>query len=648
VAAIQSSLRWRELPWRAARWLLMSAGYLAIAYLLLAPVLQTYVIADDFEGPFAQTLHASSGLSGALSWAWHQSSSGDLTRIFGATVADVVNWGWLWLSRALDTSIQHVYSLLRMAVLIAAAVAAASYWWIVARSWLRPVRWFTALLLSSVALFGTVQLHALWSNDPVESFTLAGYGSAAVGLVLLTLTVWVVRAPSIGRFAAATALALVGVSYYELNVGAVIGGAIILAAAAWERRREFRALARYCLGIAVFCGVPAIWLLATRAASSADKYAGRTLHASGALHTFVIGLVSSLPGAAWHVENSVIPGSHAVSLGECLSAVVVMAAVAAWMLLAGRVGPAGTDPEGEPAGRPAQSRLMLVAAVAAAVVYGLFAIALEAATVMSQELEHGIGYVYTSYAVSSTVVALALAGGAWLLFARAGRGILLARAGVALVAIVFVAVQLSYNVRAKDAVNALYAHNQLLDNNFAARVPEASRCAALASWLTNVWPDYYQADVVIGTDRAYRYFYGQPFCSNWASPATNFSQPFSSAGLIQWWLLAPRGRIYVQAGTCPSGCTKVLHLVIDGFAVPHQVTLSYHGTRIASFRVSTALKSVSVPIHLRRGVTRLTISAAGPARTPHQVDGSPDMRELWVAVGALRLQAGTGSSSARR
>jgi hypothetical protein len=351
-----------------------------------------------------------------------------------------------------------------------------------------------------------VQLHGLWSNDPVQELPLSGFAVTAIGFALLSIALWTAERPTWRRFALGAAVGLFAVSYYELTVGAVLGAFVILAAGAWRLRGRLRELARYAFGTAIFCGVPAAWLIFTRYTAN-DIYPGRQIGGNIG-RAFVDGLIGSLPGSAWHLETKYVDGTPSISMSAVLAALVAVA-----MLIYVARG-AARAPTGS--AHPDRRRAGSMAAVASVAVFAVFAVALETSTLLFGGQVAGV--VYTFYAVSATAVAFAFAAGAWWLIGRETlRWKVVAGFAVVLFA-AFLVVQGSFNARLRDVENAELATNLAVYRTFAAGVPESQRCAAIGAWALAPWPPYYKQDVVLGTNLAYLTYFGVPFCAHGPQP----------------------------------------------------------------------------------------------------------------------------------
>ncbi len=618
---------------RTAIWIASAFGYLGISYLLLRPILRTYVIADDFQAPLSQFAAGATSLSRTFSWAWANTVvGGDSARAFGGFAGAVFNYLWLWSANTFGISVLDTFAIARFACLVACAAALASVWWIAARSYYRPIRWSTAVLLSSVALFGTVQLHGSWSNDPVESYPLAGYAAAAVGFAFLAMAVWVARRPTPVLCLLAAVAAVLTVSYYEFNFGAVLGAALILAASAWEHRRRRREWLVRLIGAAAVFLAPVIWLLASGAQNSGASYSGRSVQLSGTFHSLLIGLVSSLPGAAWSLSSQILGGNDAILVLPVITGIVVVVATALWLRTGGR------DPIA-PGPAPAErSNLMLGAVAAAVVIYAVFAIGLEAATVKVQQEALKIGYVYTAYAVGSATVALVLAAVAWRLLSERRRGWLMAKIVLAIGVVALISVQNSFNSHLKDTLNNGIPENQALDNVLAAEVPEPTRCATLRYWISNLWPAYYRAGVVRGAEAEYLSFHGQPLCREFIAPGNGFDRIAPPPATPQWWLEAQDGTIDLRTRNCAGGCRGVLYFMAGGLANPHDMTLRTEAMRAVHLHVPNHWKKFAVPVRLTGTYTHIGVTVSGTAVTPVSVKAGPGTIPYFIDIVDLRFK----------
>jgi hypothetical protein len=490
---------------------LMWCGVAVLSIVLLAPTLMTPVMADDFVNPFAQVDDGGASLGSGLSFGWRSVDQGASFRVPGVMIGSIVSWATLWISATFGASIAVVWAGVKLLMAIACAVSLAWLW----RAASRLCRASVPGLLESVALacltlFATVQIHADWSNDPVTEYPLVGYASAALGLSALALVVRAVERPTWWRIGAAALGGVVAVSYYEMNLGAIVGAASILGVWIVRAMRKRRGEVTAVLGSALVVLLPAgIYALGRSTRSDVNSgYAGTTTRLGGrALQTWAYGMVGSLPGAAWHHAVQLLGGTLGL-----VSFVLPVAALIAWVVFRCR-SIATSSPE--ECARPVD-RTMLAAIIAALVLYWAVSIAIHSVTIKVQDESHGIGYVYMSYAVGASVVALGLAVvGRWLMRRRHGVTALFLSVVIA-VSLLFA--QQTVNWRLAERLNDVYAPNRRLLDAFSDDASRAVRCEAIDDWSALSWPDYYEQDVTDGLQKAYKYYFGEPFCEGFVRP----------------------------------------------------------------------------------------------------------------------------------
>lgn len=480
----------------------------AVAYLvgsigLLYPVLSTPVIADDFLNPFSQTADGGSGLPAALAYGWRGATKGTSFRVAGTTVGSAFNWLWLTLSADLGISMATIYAVTKFVVLIVCAASLAGFWRVTSRAYGPGISYWNALVITSLALFGTLQLHGLWSNDPVASYPLAGYASAALGFAVLVCAVLASERDGWGSFVLGSVVALLAVMYYEINIGAILGSAVILAFGGWVRRADRRRLLVHLAGSAIFLGVPALLVLYGRTVtgSSTATYSGIDVRLSGSTRAFVLGVGGSLPGSAWWLSDR--------KLGGRVELVFVVFGIVTFVAMLLRWWAKTSDLRAE---APSENRQRLgqVSVVLAVVIYACFALSLQAITEKVQNEMLSLGYVYTFYAMTSCAIALGLAVAGHTLYLH--RPSLRWRALLSTVAIAFLVIQSTVNWRLSERMNDAWARNVRLLNSFDEDAPPVRRCEALDAWSAIHWPAYYKAGMTSGLDQAYRYYFGEPFC----------------------------------------------------------------------------------------------------------------------------------------
>jgi uncharacterized membrane protein YvlD (DUF360 family) len=121
-----------------------------------------------------------------------------------------------------------------------------------------------------------------------------------------------------------------------------------------------------------------------------------------------------------------------------------------------------------------------------------------------------IGQVYNFYAVG--VVCLAIVS-IILLSLVNWRGVpVLVRTGLFTVVLLFGAYQYVVNWNVMIQFNGVTSGSQNLLVAYAEMPPMEERCAALNSWKTMGWPEYYWLDMELGLNESYKIFHGEAFC----------------------------------------------------------------------------------------------------------------------------------------
>jgi hypothetical protein len=537
VAAIVPSWRNRHLVFGLQ--LAVGTGFLVWA---LWPVLAVPLHADDF---LLYAFWAEGRLRGP--W-WGNLAPHELfvgPRVVPAGLAAL----WLWLEATFRLGewtgipIDLVWRLWRLVLPVLAVGAGAAFgavWGM--DSWRVPARWRTSAerapspggssleafgrvyLAGALVLGAVVQVHMLWSNDPVTAFGLAGWGTTI--LLFLYLAVLPAALTRSGRagwiwLATGTVLGIIGVWYYEMLLLPVVIAAAIAAVVAGKswRSRGWPAARAIALRGAAVAFVPAFIFIATRVMIGSNltgdqDYEGTAFRLGGQFAgTWFAASASALPGSAWSLSSTYVGpfwGSDHVGLA---SVMVTLALVALGALLL-RLRPDGEDRgSSNDAGGPHRP-WGLGPGSAAAVLVALWigAAGLHSATGKYQDEMAGVlGKVYLYYAPAAVAVALIL-GSAILWLARFRSWVPLACIAVPL--LVVATQQLAANRLIAVMGTATYRGEQLAIQAYQDGRPgaqaDAERCAALKAWRTNLrWP---RVDQERYLQDAYELTRGFPMC----------------------------------------------------------------------------------------------------------------------------------------
>lgn len=399
-----------------------------------------------------------------------------------------------------------------------AAVFAYSSWPIVVKGTAirRSRDLFRSFSLCCGLVLVLIQVHAVWSNDPVISYPLAGWGSAVLGLVFIG---------TLGRFVAsshratlwaltAVALAIAGSFNYELMTAASLATAsgltLCLIAIRVRRRRVFLAILIALLPIIVFGSQRLLHLSGTATSGYSGTSGG---HTAWILPVWLTSMAGNVPFANFMLSKN-LPQSAAVGdvILPCLSVALLI------MLAFGR--------------RPADARGLnpptwrssgLVMALRETPFLGTCATYWAASSLIyassqKYQVEIGvvIGHVYMSFAIGCICLAISLTAIANIAemstpYPRPFRRLYVPAAAALLVAAV--GYQWSLNGRSLEALRTSFewtstAFNSLSDPGY----PGAERCQSLAILRQSDLPAEQKVRVETALRSGYRHAFATDLC----------------------------------------------------------------------------------------------------------------------------------------
>lgn len=472
-------------------------------WMILRPALLTTVTADDFVNPFAQAVGA--GFEPRAIWTYtvqnvanagHFNYVGQLT---GSTIVAV----WTWAITAAGVHFTTVLAVTKFAILVSAIEVSARLVTRLETCLGHAGSLWRSRMLLIVTFSLLLQVHVPWSNDPVTSYPMAGFGSAALGLLLILFTDRAVAHGMGLRSSVGLAmLALLNVTYYELNVAAVgaatvVVGLTLLSAGPVAGRGTL--LLRSSAALLPSLVVAASLTVGSRPSSA--NYTGTSIELGGeTLRQAMSGVVSSLPVSSWHVALAWL--DRPVNMGIAVTRFLVIAGglLLVLIVIVRRLTPLVQS--------NIRDRSRAIALSLALVSYWLGATAIQAATAKVRDEAPGIGYVYTFYAAGSAVVGILLAAClSALIRSRPGLGRI-----VVVGTVLLGAYQFALNSTVTMRFNEVMVPAQNLLNVYSEGRDEQQRCQALGWWKSMGWPEYYSSFTEDGMNVSYEHFRGEPFC----------------------------------------------------------------------------------------------------------------------------------------
>ena len=487
---------------------------MAYSTVLLFPILSSPLVADDFAAPFYQFKSIGFGITPAVQYGWNNAYGGVNFRILGMPFGSVIHFLYVDLAGRFGIRISTSYFITKLVIYLGIGIVTA---WVcnelLRLAGKRLSNW-TVLFVSSSVVFVSLQNHAMWSNDPVSGYPLAGFGSVILGLAVLGFALRTVR---IGfntfRIAVLTILATASVLYYELNVGMIMGIAPLLTIATLRNRQNaspsFLSKIMKLVVVSIPCVVPALALLWGRilSGSSSQSYGGTTIRlGSRALHTFLNGMISTLPGSAWPLSTEILGGSVGFLAGVLPIALLIVLVVTMFLYSETQLKKENQN-----------FNVWLVAAgVGSLLVFWFAGAGVQSVTTKVQDESPRIGYVYTYYAIGATVVALLIS--LAILYFGSSLRMKTSTVVIALVLTVVASCQLTVNWRLMDKMHAALEPNRALLVAFSSDATVPYRCRALLDWSNGGWPDYYEEGMINGLQVAYNHYHQQDFCPDFVRP----------------------------------------------------------------------------------------------------------------------------------
>jgi len=487
---------------------------MAYSTVLLFPILSNPLVADDFAAPFYQFYSEGFGITPALKYGWNNAYGGANFRILGMPFGSVIHFLYVDLAGRFGIPVSTSYFVTKLLIYLGIGIATAS----VCDELLRLVgkmlsRW-SVLFVSSTVIFVSLQNHAMWSNDPVSGYPLAGFGSVILGLVVLGFALKTVRAGiTASRIAGLAILTTASVFYYELNVGMIMGIAPLLAIAALRKNENslpsFFSKIKKLLLVSIPCVVPALALVWGRilSGSSTQSYGGTTIRlGSRAINTFVSGIISTLPGSAWVLSKETLGGSIGFLAGVVPIVALLVFVVAMFLY---------TETERSKQ-KESLDRWLISAGLLSLILFWTVGVGVQSITSKVQDESPRIGYVYTHYAIGATVVALLIS----LVVLYFGSSLRLKASTLifALFLTLIASCQLTVNWRLMDKMYASLEPNRALLVAFSSQAPVPYRCRALLDWSNGGWPDYYEEGMIGGLQTAYNHYHREDFCPHFVRP----------------------------------------------------------------------------------------------------------------------------------
>lgn len=481
--------------------------FVFFSYLVLCPILTTPVIADDYINPFSQVSKSGNGLLTSLTDSTHTVFSGASFRLVGVPLGSLFSWLTLQMAGRFQVDFWVTYAITKFLIFLIVSFSASKILSELLTNTERSSSKFSFLVVFSTVFMSTLQLHGSWSNDPVTSYPLSGYLSVGLTFMFLGYSFEFLRTSKSVTQLKALFFGLVAVANYELSIGAVIGTGLFFLVYSWSTKRttSWSRSITQLLKLQIPQIIIGLYVVVGRfiTGENAATYAGTTVRLdSNFVPTLTKAMISSLPGSSWMLSRDFLGGSVTMTIPATVMAFIIIFAI---LFYAKRT---QIQPLAE-----GTNRFLILGMVFAVSFYWVFGTALQSMTIKVQDESPRIGYVYTYYAVGSSVFALVVTTA--ILSINWNR----IRPSIQLFLTVFVSffilIQLTINWRLSEQLRADFVPNAELTRVFTHQLPENERCDALRNWTAGNWPAYYKNDMVQGMQIAYKHFHGVNFCNSY-------------------------------------------------------------------------------------------------------------------------------------
>lgn len=489
-------------------WILLGLAVLAIGFL---PATRVPIIGDDFYVLFQAQGVSKGDIFSWISQAWGLGIHAGHFNPMGQVLGGLYHFFSLPISSSLNVSPANYYQIGAYFLLLIAVISSTYFLNQTLRTLnIEASAGPSARLFSLIATITglTLQLHP-WSNDPVTTYSMAGFGSASLGFLLLGLVMKSVRPNShpIWMTIKVSSVAVFSVIYYELLVAAVAGAAIILLSCLLNKC-SFQTVSKKRIVFLLGSGVvlPAMVFISGRVyvslISGTDGYTGTVLGSPlEGIKTFAFSLISSIPGGAWPLSfyrvDPMIFSRQAFISGTFVVALLLLFAFVWYKTSTSeqiRYSPKIWIP------------------FCSLLVFWWLSTAAQAMTVKYISEITAPGLVYLFYPIGMLSFSLIVAALAICIPKKR-----LLSWGVVLISCAswFGITQQTINWTLSSQLESAYLQNsELATATTNSTINEVERCKRLQNWVDRGWPEYYRDGVIENLGPAYLHLKGEKFCNN--------------------------------------------------------------------------------------------------------------------------------------
>lgn len=467
-------------------------GWVAWTYLLLRPILMAPLLADDFLAPFTEYRAVKGNPETAISNAMEIIRGGVSFRPLSTFLTSLQNYATIELGLRFSISPTTVFTVFRFCSYLLLIDAMARLL-LVSKNQsgmkLKPGRdLVVARILSTTLLASLIQVHFLWSNDPVTNYFFSGVVPVSVMLHFLRFAIASLYKFETRDAIKASLVGLLAAGMYELTIGIALGFVATAFVLMVVRKRLGNTPVNFWCFLIPLPNIAFVLIGRLIYQSKAGAYGGTTIGNSGSIvRTALIHLGGNIPATGWDLSTEVYPSAARTDIALLLL-VATVGVVVHWGLKHLQLG---------------TLRLILPVLFMGMVV----PVALLSVTDKVQAETTRVGQVYIPYMYGLPFVVFLLICLLNLTYKHAQT-----RTFARFLFIAFATVQISTNRNLSEFGQTAYRANSELLTAWAESEPRELRCARLANWTSIPWPTYYRDELIEGLTLSYRAYHRSEFC----------------------------------------------------------------------------------------------------------------------------------------
>jgi hypothetical protein len=354
-------------------------------------------------------------------------------------------------------------------------------------------------ILSVLSLSALLQVHGLWSNDPVTNYPLAGMLSTIIGVWCIINFVNLMDRYTSMRFYSTASILLIASFWYEMNLGLLVALPVYYLIKKRHLKTQGMKTSFKVSRLIAMIGLPLFIYSTLRIANldAAGRYDGTTVKLGlDLLQTWFLLNSSWIPFANAYTANYLnIPLNFKGGLIYFTQgALLIMATV---YLIKNSKG------ESTLKNFVKNDGFNLVYKMVPFILYAFSATASHSLTPKYQNEINVLGQVYMSYSVVLIVVCAFLC---VLILVTKFKPVILLVCGIAIA-------NLAVNTSISETFNSSMERNNQLIKSLASENLQV-RCDALENWKLMNWPDYYRDGMELGLKFTFKEIENSNFCSD--------------------------------------------------------------------------------------------------------------------------------------